>query len=84
MFIFKIPREIHNDQVRRHQGQGREVLLDPVPDQSWTPLVNLEVYSIEDATLPLPIHPLLQHPHDQTLSLLMTFQWVQMSEVREQ
>lgn len=80
MFIFKIPREIHNDQVRRLQGQGREVLLDPVPDQSWTPLVNLEVYSIEDAILPLPIHP-LQHLHDQTLSLLMIFQWVQMSEV---
>lgn len=82
MFIFKIPKEIHNDQVRRLQGQGREVLLDPVPDQSWTPLVNLEVYSTEDATLPLPIHP-LQHPHDQTLSPLMIFHWVQMSEVRE-
>lgn len=80
MFIFKIPREIHNDQVRRLLGQGREVLLDPVPDQSWTPLVNLEVYSIEDAILPLPIH-LIQHLHDQTLSLLMIFQWVQMSEV---
>lgn len=33
VFIFKIPRDIHHDQVRRLLDQGREALLAPVPGQ---------------------------------------------------